>query len=340
MRTQADRVERSDSRLCRLRPANRAAASLERVYLRRQHWRSPRWRPAWWWPRSPGRRPRLVAHPPRAGTCRGQRPHPRRLYRTTRATRRRRARPVRTRFQHTRIHPGRREQARRAVDRRHRARAENAARRSARRNRIAQDGVRPLDQRQLASLARETSRLARLVEDLHTLSLSDRGALSYYHSEPLTSPKRRGVCAPAPEASEQGLKCASSTARTARWCSATRRGSAGVREPAPEQRALYRRAGYDRGRITARRERVTVDWEDSAPASPPTRRWSISRIACTGVEGLAQSGKRRFGARSGHREGAGRRPWRHARLTREPLGGVGVRLIFTLPVDSGADAHD
>ncbi|MDB5901966.1 MAG: hypothetical protein JWM26_844 [Betaproteobacteria bacterium] len=43
-----------------------------------------------------------------------------------------------------------------------------------------QDGVRPLDQTSVASLATDTARLARLVEDLHTLSMSDVGALSYY----------------------------------------------------------------------------------------------------------------------------------------------------------------
>jgi two-component system sensor histidine kinase BaeS len=47
-----------------------------------------------------------------------------------------------------------------------------------------QDGVRPLDQTSVASLATETARLARLVEDLHTLSMSDVGALSY-HKEPV-----------------------------------------------------------------------------------------------------------------------------------------------------------
>src|SRR6185503_19196760 len=47
-----------------------------------------------------------------------------------------------------------------------------------------QDGVRPLNQDNVASLAHETGRLTRLVEDLHTLSLSDRGALSY-HREPV-----------------------------------------------------------------------------------------------------------------------------------------------------------
>jgi two-component system sensor histidine kinase BaeS len=47
-----------------------------------------------------------------------------------------------------------------------------------------QDGVRPLTQDAVSSLAHEAGRLARLVEDLHTLSLSDLGALSY-HMEPV-----------------------------------------------------------------------------------------------------------------------------------------------------------
>jgi two-component system sensor histidine kinase BaeS len=47
-----------------------------------------------------------------------------------------------------------------------------------------QDGVRPLTQEAVSSLAFEAAQLARLVEDLHTLSLSDLGALSY-HMEPV-----------------------------------------------------------------------------------------------------------------------------------------------------------
>jgi len=43
----------------------------------------------------------------------------------------------------------------------------------------AQDGVRPLDARTLAALHADTLRLGRLVEDLHELSLTDLGALSY-----------------------------------------------------------------------------------------------------------------------------------------------------------------
>ncbi|MBN9429203.1 MAG: HAMP domain-containing protein [Burkholderiales bacterium] len=47
-----------------------------------------------------------------------------------------------------------------------------------------QDGVRPLDMRGLGALAQDVARLSRLVEDLHLLSMSDLGALSY-HREPL-----------------------------------------------------------------------------------------------------------------------------------------------------------
>src|SRR5262249_41833841 len=43
-----------------------------------------------------------------------------------------------------------------------------------------QDGIRPLNQDNVASLAHETERPTRLVEDLHTLSLSDVGALTYH----------------------------------------------------------------------------------------------------------------------------------------------------------------
>ncbi|MDR1646941.1 MAG: HAMP domain-containing protein [Zoogloeaceae bacterium] len=42
-----------------------------------------------------------------------------------------------------------------------------------------EDGVRPLTPAGVGSLAQETSRLTRLVDDLHLLSLSDLGALSY-----------------------------------------------------------------------------------------------------------------------------------------------------------------
>jgi two-component system sensor histidine kinase BaeS len=47
-----------------------------------------------------------------------------------------------------------------------------------------QDGVRPLSQSSIASIAQEVQQLTRLVEDLRLLSLSDLGALTY-HKEPV-----------------------------------------------------------------------------------------------------------------------------------------------------------
>lgn len=56
-----------------------------------------------------------------------------------------------------------------------------------------QDGVRPLIPAGVNSLAQEIGRLTRLVEDLHLLSLSDLGALSY-HFTPLDLAKRVHDC--------------------------------------------------------------------------------------------------------------------------------------------------
>jgi two-component system sensor histidine kinase BaeS len=46
-----------------------------------------------------------------------------------------------------------------------------------------EDGVRPVDEKALASLNEETARLVRLVDDLQTLALSDVGALSIHKEE-------------------------------------------------------------------------------------------------------------------------------------------------------------
>ncbi len=112
-----------------------------------------------------------------------------------------------------------------------------------------QDGVRPLDQAAVASLASETNRLARLVEDLHTLSLSDLGALTYY-KEPIAVAE---VIEDVLDAQRRTLAQQRTRRRNPpRYCRAcARRRSAprpGVREPAPEQPALHRCAGHDRGK--------------------------------------------------------------------------------------------
>ncbi|MDR0440116.1 MAG: HAMP domain-containing protein [Candidatus Accumulibacter sp.] len=69
-----------------------------------------------------------------------------------------------------------------------------------------QDGVRPLTPAGVNSLAQETERLTRLVEDLHLLSLSDLGALNYRFA-PLMLGKRVRDCLDAGQGmiAEQGL---------------------------------------------------------------------------------------------------------------------------------------
>jgi two-component system sensor histidine kinase BaeS len=132
-----------------------------------------------------------------------------------------------------------------------------------------QDGVRPLDQAAIGSLAAEGARLARLVEDLHTLSLSDLGALTY-HKEPVElaeviedaiGPQRRALAERGValrteladgavvmgDADRLGQLFANLLQNSTRYTDAP--GTIAVR---------LRRAG----------ERVIVDWEDSPPGVP------------------------------------------------------------------------
>jgi two-component system, OmpR family, sensor histidine kinase BaeS len=132
-----------------------------------------------------------------------------------------------------------------------------------------QDGVRPLDQAAIGSLAAEAARLARLVEDLHTLSLSDLGALTY-HKEPVDlaeviedviDPQRRALV-------ERGLRIETDFAPDAIVLGdADRLGqlfanllqNSSRYTDAPGTIAV--RLRHDGGRIL-------VDWEDSAPGVP------------------------------------------------------------------------
>jgi two-component system sensor histidine kinase BaeS len=132
-----------------------------------------------------------------------------------------------------------------------------------------EDGVRPLDQTAVASLTGEAARLARLVEDLHTLSMSDLGALSY-HKEPVDlaeviidvlDAQRRAI-------EERGLELETQLADGAMvFADETRLAQVfanllqnSVRyTDAPGKIAItLKRAG----------ERVIVEWEDSAPGVP------------------------------------------------------------------------
>ena len=131
-----------------------------------------------------------------------------------------------------------------------------------------QDGVRPLDQESLASLSGEATRLARLVEDLHTLSLSDLGALTY-RKEPvdLAEVVTDSVDAQRSFFEQKGLRLKLEAA------------SARVLGDADRLKQVFGNLLQNSlrytdapGEISVRVRngggRVTVDWEDSSPSVP------------------------------------------------------------------------
>lgn len=131
-----------------------------------------------------------------------------------------------------------------------------------------QDGVRPLDAGNLASLAQEAARLGRLVEDLHLLSMSDLGALNYY-TEPVDMAEviedvlaaHRGALADRPlevDADLQSVMVVADAARLAQVYGNLLQNSLRYTDP----------GGRLAIRIRAEAERIHVRWEDSAPGVP------------------------------------------------------------------------
>jgi len=140
-----------------------------------------------------------------------------------------------------------------------------------------QDGVRPLNQEGVASLAHETARLTRLVDDLHTLSLSDLGALSY-HREPvdLADVLQDAIAGQRREAEARGLTLTLDLEDdTLVLADATR--LAQVFANLMQNSVRYTDAP---GRISValrrRGDRVVVEWQDSAPGVAPE---DLSRLA-------------------------------------------------------------
>jgi two-component system sensor histidine kinase BaeS len=131
-----------------------------------------------------------------------------------------------------------------------------------------QDGVRPLDQVAVSSLAGEAARLARLVEDLHTLSLSDLGALTYF-KEPidvaevvadLIEPQRRALA-------QQGLALQLDLQSGIVLGDAER--LAQLFANLLQNSTRYTDApGTIAVRVRSSGEKVVVDWDDSAPGVP------------------------------------------------------------------------
>jgi two-component system sensor histidine kinase BaeS len=131
-----------------------------------------------------------------------------------------------------------------------------------------QDGVRVLDRNAVNSLANEAARLARLIEDLHTLSLSDLGALRY-HKEPVDLSEIAAEALDAQRAAlaEKGLRVQTN------FQPAVISGDAG-RMAQVFANLLQNTLRYTDApgalSVSAKQDdgRVAVEWEDSSPCVP------------------------------------------------------------------------
>ena len=191
-----------------------------------------------------------------------------------------------------------------------------------------QDGVRPLNQDNVASLAHETARLSRLVEDLQTLSLSDLGALTY-HREPVdladvlrdaVSPRRR-------EAEERGFTLTLDLEEnTIVLADETRLGQ--VFGNLMQNSLRYTDVpGRIAIALTRAGDRAVVEWLDSAPGVPAEElprlterlyRVESSRSRAGGGSGLGLAIARAIVEGHGGTLTA----------TASPLGGVAITLAF------------
>ena len=136
-----------------------------------------------------------------------------------------------------------------------------------------QDGVRPLGQASLGSLAQEVAQLARLVEDLHLLSLSDLGALDH-HKEPLdlaetiedvVDAQRRALAERGLEVSlalERGARILGDGTRLAQVFGNLLQNTLRYTDSPGRLAVALRRTGG----------RVVVDWQDSSPGVPEADR--------------------------------------------------------------------
>ena len=191
-----------------------------------------------------------------------------------------------------------------------------------------QDGVRPLNQDNVASLAYETARLTRLVEDLHTLSLSDLGALTYYR-EPvdLADALRDAVSIRRREAEERGLALAldleddtlvlADETRLAQVFANLMQNSLRYTDAPGTISIAVKRDG----------DRAVVEWHDSAPGVPAEdvprlteRLYRVegSRNRASGGSGLGLAIARAIV------EGHGG----SLTASASPLGGLAIRLVF------------
>jgi len=202
-----------------------------------------------------------------------------------------------------------------------------------------QDGVRPLDRAALDSLAAESARLARLVEDLHTLSLSDLGALSYY-KEPadvsetvsdVLNAQRRAI-------EERGLTLELHTEAGAVVLADETRLEQVFGNLLQNSLRYTDAPGRLAVRVHRRAERVLIDWEDSAPGVPPHElprlterlyRVEASRNRASGGSGLGLAIARAIV------EGHGGTLTAHA----SALGGLRIEIALPAHRTNGRERH-
>ncbi len=138
-----------------------------------------------------------------------------------------------------------------------------------------QDGVRPLNAAGIASLGHEVDRLSRLVGDLHLLSMSDLGALTY-HAEPadMADILREVIASQQRALDERRLTVELALRPAVVLADAARLEQ--VFNNLMQNTLRYTDAG-GRLRIAVHRldDRVMVEWEDSAPGVPEA---ALSRL--------------------------------------------------------------
>lgn len=160
-----------------------------------------------------------------------------------------------------------------------------------------QDGIRPLNQTAVQSLAGETSHLRRLVDDLYQLSLSDLGRLNYHRSKiELTTIVQRVIDQYRPRIAEHGLTLETEIDQQAIFISADEQRLVQLFSNLLDNAVKYTDSG-GRLLITCEQQQhvAVIQFEDSSPAVPAASlpsifdrlyRVEVSRNRRTGGAGL------------------------------------------------------
>ena len=195
-----------------------------------------------------------------------------------------------------------------------------------------QDGVRAVTPEAIRSLGVEVMRLARLVDDLYQLSLSDLGALSYHKEKTdLMEILEESILAFRPEFARKGIDACLHNGGKPGGMASRRSGEARatLREPPRKLLKIHRRGGRLEVHVETGKKGTTISLQDSPPGIPEEdliklfdRLYRVegSRSRATGGAGLGLAISRNIVEAHGGSITA------HA----SPLGGLGITV--TLPV--------